>query len=35
MELLNLMGGGDIYQENYDYICELFRRYSWGISRYS
>lgn len=33
VELLNIMGRWDISQEIYDDICDLFRRYSRGISK--
>ena len=33
MELLNIMGGVDVFSETYDDICELCRRYSWGITK--
>ena len=33
MEILNLMSGGDIYQEKFMDIKELYRRYSRGLAR--
>jgi hypothetical protein len=34
MDLMNLMGRGDISQMGYDDICDLCRRYSRGISKH-
>jgi hypothetical protein len=34
LDLLNLMGGGDISQIEYDHICELCKIYSQGTSKH-
>ena len=33
LELLNLIGKGDVFQLSYDDVCELCIRYSRGISK--
>ena len=33
MELLNLMGGGDISCQTYDYVYEICKRYHQGLMR--
>jgi hypothetical protein len=33
MDMMNLMGGGDISQGEYDQICDTCKRYSIGISK--